>query len=95
MEQQTDRMEQQQQQQQQQQQLPPEIKLLFDQYMSPESSNHLELNANKILRNIRMDALLQPSSVDTINYFKHSLEYFSKMKALKILRGRKRLVKIY
>ena len=70
--------------------LPRDVEKLLTQYLDPLSSSHLLSSQDRLLKNIQRDSELYPMSVDTIQNFKQSLEWESKIREFKLLRGKKR-----
>ena len=70
--------------------LPRDVEKLLSQYLDPLSSSHLLSTQDRLLKNIQRDSELYPMSVDTIQNFKQGLEWESKMREYKLLRGKKR-----
>ena len=70
--------------------LPRDVEKLLSQYLDPLSSSHLLSSQNRLLNNIQRDSELYPMPLEAIQSFKTSLEWESKIREYKLLRGKKR-----
>ena len=70
--------------------LPNDINALLTRFMDETSSSHLQLNQQRLFEDIQKDATAQPVPIETIQTFKQSLYWESKMKDRYRLKGRKR-----
>ena len=70
--------------------LDEQLQSLLTQYLDPRSAAHLELNSQKILKELKEDSKKFPATIPTIRFFRDSLSFYSRARDRYMLRGRRR-----